>query len=221
VFPAVLGHLIGHAVGSRVPAVIGLDPLDEDQLKALGSAAASSGSVGLFHVVGTTPEAPTLSVALGDRSATEVIDVSLDSLRAAWSDLSTVPAGRPVELGAVSLGTPHYSVAECGRLVELLGGRSVHPDVTLYVNLGRTVLTEISLRGWTGQLEQAGVQLVTDTCTYITPVMAPFEGVALTDSPKWAYYAPGNLGVDVVFASTADCVESAVAGRLVRGTAPW
>ena len=43
----------------------------------------------------------------------------------------------------------------------------------------------------------------------------------MTDSAKWAYYAPGNLGVEVVFGSLEDCVESAVAGRVVRDEGLW
>ncbi len=43
----------------------------------------------------------------------------------------------------------------------------------------------------------------------------------MTDSAKWAYYAPGNLGVDVVLASTRECVESAVAGKVVLDDAIW
>ena len=39
----------------------------EDRLKAVAAAAASSGSVAMFHVVGSTPEAPTLEAALGGR----------------------------------------------------------------------------------------------------------------------------------------------------------
>ena len=57
----VLGIVIGRLAGARVPAVVGLPPgVGEDRLKALGAAAASSGSVALFHVVGSTPEAATL-----------------------------------------------------------------------------------------------------------------------------------------------------------------
>lgn len=37
----------------------------------------------------------------------------------------------------------------------------------------------------------------------------------MTDSAKWAYYAPANLGVEVIFGSARACVESAVEGRLV------
>jgi len=82
-------------------------------------------------------------------------------------------------------------------------------------------LLEVGLRGWDRVVESAGIQVVTDTCTYITPVMRRFDGAVMTDSAKWAHYAPGNLGVDVVFGSVEDCVESAVAGEIVHDPSLW
>ena len=38
----------------------------------------------------------------------------------------------------------------------------------------------------------------------------------MTDSGKWAYYAPGNIGAEVVFGSIGRVRRSAVAGRVVR-----
>ena len=50
------------AASSDLVAILGLPAgTDEDDLKALGAAAASSGAVALFHAVGLTPEAPTWS----------------------------------------------------------------------------------------------------------------------------------------------------------------
>ena len=61
-----VGHTIGRRCGGLVPAIVGLPgAMSEDDLKALGAAAASSGAVALFHVVGVTPEAPDLETACG------------------------------------------------------------------------------------------------------------------------------------------------------------
>ncbi len=223
VFYPVLGHLLGQVAGSRVPVIVGLpEHVNEDRLKAIASAAASSGAVGMFHCVGSTPEAPDLKTACGGSgSSVESVArlvIDMDMLHRARDELST---SSNTELGIVSLGTPHYSVSEFERLVRLMGGRQVHPSVSFYVSTGREILTEIGLRGWVAELEAAGIQLVTDTCTYITPVMVECDGVAMTDSAKWAYYAPGNIGVDVVFGATEDCVESAVLGRVVRDDGVW
>ena len=68
-FYALLGHVVGKAAGSQVAAVVGVPAgVTEDQLKALGAAAASSGAVALVHVVGVTPEAPTLAACAGLQS---------------------------------------------------------------------------------------------------------------------------------------------------------
>ena len=119
------------------------------------------------------------------------------------------------------LGTPHYGIAEFQRLVALLGGRALAAGVRMYVNTGREILHELQLRGWAATLEAAGVQIVTDTCTYITPVTEPMDGVVLTDSAKWAHYAPGNIGVEASLVAIDDCVESAVTGVVVDATSSW
>ena len=214
-----LGHHIGKVVGKAVPVVVGApDGVAEHLLKALGAAGATSGAVGMFHVVGSTPEAPTLDAALGGDRASDVHSVTAADIRLARDQLTT-SASR--QLGVVSLGTPHYSVAEFGRVVDVLDDRRIHPSVRLYINTGRSVAHEIALRGWTPRLEASGVQIVTDTCTYITPIMEDLGGVAMTDSAKWAYYAPGNLGIDVAFGSVEDCIESAVCGEIVRDEGVW
>ena len=57
---------------------------------------------------------------------------------------------------------------------------------------------------------------VVDTCTYITAILERLDGVVMTNSGKWAHYAPGNIGVSVAFGALEDCLASAAAGRIVR-----
>lgn len=208
-----VGHVIGKRCGERIPAIMGLPAgTSEDDLKALGAVAASSGAVAMFHAVGLTPEAPTLDAALGGEAAEETIRLGADELRAVLAGLSTVPAGTP--LAAVSLGTPHFSLHEFARLMPLLEGPPFAADV--YVSTGRDTLVELERCGWAARLRAAGVTLVVDTCTYVTAVMRELSGAVMTNSGKWAYYAPANLGVEVAFGSLAECVASARAGRVVR-----
>jgi predicted aconitase len=144
------------------------------------------------------------------------VTVTMARLRAARDALTTDASG---PLRAVSLGTPHYSHAEIATLVGLLDGRRVSVDC--YVSTGRDVLAGVERTGLAEALRDAGVQIVVDTCTYITPILRRVDGVVMTDSGKWAYYAPSNLGVEVAFGSVAECVESAIAGRLVRDPGLW
>jgi hypothetical protein len=219
----VLGTVLGRRVGAAVAAIVGLPPgQSEDRLKALGAAAASSGAVAMVHVVGSTPEAPTLGDALQGAAPAAEMEVGLDELRATRDELSTARgAGPGTPIGAVSLGTPHASLAELRRIADLLGGASVAPGVEFLVSTGRDVLAAAEGEGVGERLRRAGAELLVDTCSYIAPVLRRTTGPVMTDSAKWAYYAPGNVGVSVVVAATADCVRSAIAGRVVRDDSPW
>jgi len=219
VLSPVLGQLVGRIAGSEVLVIDGLPPeVGEDRLKALGAAAASSGAVAMFHAVGTTPEARTVNDALQGMRAERTVDVTVGDLIRARDELSTTGDGT---IAAVSLGTPHFSEAEFESLVTLLDGASVAAEVELYVNTSRSVLDGVERRGWRERLERAGVRLVTDTCTYITPIIPAAARNVMTNSAKWAFYAPANLGVDVVFGSLAECVRSATLGRVWRDPGLW
>jgi len=215
----VLGHLVGGEAATRVPVLDGLPgSVTEDQMKALGAAAASSGAVAMFHIVGVTPEAPTLEAALQGGEPESVVEVSPAMLLAALDSLSTT-AGPSID--AVSLGTPHLSVEEFARLIPRLERSRIAPEVDVFVSTSRHVLGEVEAQGWRGTLDRAGVTLVVDTCTYITPILRDRDRVVMTNSAKWAYYAPANIGVQVVFGSLEECVRSAELGRVWRDRSLW
>lgn len=219
----VLGYLAGELAATAVPVFTGLAEVapGEDNLKALGATAASSGGVALFHVAGVTPEAPTLEAALQGADPREVPTVVLDpeTVRAARDALTTSPDER---LDAVSLGTPHFSLTEFAALAGLLAdGEPFHPDVDVWVSTSRLVRAEADAAGYTQTVAAAGAKIVVDTCTYVTPVLHPNTRVVMTNSGKWAHYAPGNIGVDVVFGGLDECVRSARRGRVSRDDDMW
>jgi hypothetical protein len=212
--PTCVGHIVGLLAGTDVPVIVGLPAdTDEDRLKALGAAAASSGAVSMFHAVGITPEAPTLDDALGGNAVAREHIIDRDRLRAARDELTTVADG---PIAAVSVGTPHLSTTEIGRLAAAV--RDHRPAVPLYANTGRDIAAPA---GALHDLAEAGVTVVSDTCTYITPILHDIDGPVMTNSAKWAWYAPANLGFDVVFGSMDECVRSASLGRVWRDPDLW
>lgn len=211
-----VGLIIGSRSGDRIPVIEGLPrPRSEDQLKALGAAAASSGAVALFHAIGITPEAATGELAFGGRTPVETIDIGPEEIRFNLAHLSTVPDG--TALTAVCLGTPHFSEDEWTRLLALLAQEAGTPAVPIYVNTGRATQAMLEADGRLGRARERGVIVVSDTCTYLTPILERLDGAVMTNSGKWAHYAPGNLGVGVAFGELEDCVRSAYAARVVRG----
>jgi predicted aconitase len=210
-----IGLIVGSRSADLVPVIDGLPaPRHEDQLKALGAAAASSGSVALFHAVGITPEASTLADALGGRAPDDTMTVTPGDVARALESLSTVPDGTPIT--AVCLGTPHFSRDEWDRLLALV--RTAGPDrgVPIYVNTARATLRQLEDEGMLADAAAWRLIPVVDTCTYLTPILERLDGTVMTNSGKWAHYAPGNIGVQVAFGEMEDCVLSAAAGRVVR-----
>lgn len=212
-FYHLLGHIIGRRCGHRVPAIVGLArSCSEDDLKAISAAGSSSGSLALFHAVGLTPEAENLEAASQGASLEQVIELQIADLQQARFELG-MNSDRP--LAGIALGTPHFSVTEFERLVTLLAGRSIHPELICYLTTSRHILQQVQQRGWIESLSGSGIKIITDTCTYFSPAVNGLQGKIMTNSAKWAYYAPGMLPVEAVIGSLAECVESAVNGEVV------
>ncbi|MCY0094202.1 aconitase X catalytic domain-containing protein [Hoeflea ulvae] len=207
------GLIVGKECGDTIAAITGLPAsTSEDDLKALGAAAASSGSVAMFHAVGLTPEAPDLLTATGGANVPVVARLGPAEISGILARLCTVPDG--TALTAVALGTPHFSLSEFDRLMPML---DLAPfAVPVYINTGRHEWQRLEADERAAKLEAAGVTVVVDTCTYVTSIIRDLSGAVMTNSGKWAYYAPGNLGIDVAFGTLADTLLSARAGRVVR-----
>lgn len=215
----VLGLFIGRAVGDEVPAIVGLPRTSRtEQLRAIGSSGAASGSLKLFHAVGITPEAATLDEASQGSLPVTRIGIGPGELRSAARQLG---AGGGGAVGAVCLGTPHFSIAEFAQLTPLLEGVRVREGVQFYVSTSDHVLGEIAERGWLETLHAAGVTLVTGRCTYYAPLVLGCDGRVVTNSAKWAYYAAGGLGSRPVFASLQDCVSAASTGQISSDAEFW
>ncbi len=210
-----LGYLAGSFAGTANPVFIGIpEQVSDDKLKALGAAAASAGGVGLFHVVGRTPEAPTLNAVIRDESSVPKYEISPDLLSQTRDELSTAKQGS--KLDAVSLGTPHASLMEIADLDhELASGPDLHSDVAFYINTGRTVFNLAKEAGLVERLERKNVKFVVDTCAYVTSIFRPGTKTVITNSGKVAHYAPANMNVEIVLGTLAECVNSARAGKLV------
>lgn len=212
----IVGAWLGREVGSDIAAFSSLGQPTEDHLKALGAAAASSGSVGLFHIIGVTPEARNQSSAFGGLAPKRTIRLDMEMLQQARASLSTVNLTVGSNIDAVAIGSPHLSAAELRHVDRLLKDRRCR--VPLYACTGRHALAEIAREGVDSALANRGVILIADTCIVVTPILPSNGGVLVTNSGKFAHYTPANTGYDVMFANLEECVDSAVAGCLQLGT---
>jgi predicted aconitase len=219
VFYPLLGYHVGGVAGDRVAAVAGLPPdTDTDRLKQFYAAAASSGGVGLVHLAGITPEAPELACCLVTDHPVETVVVTMDDLEETRGRLHTRDSG---SLDWVAVGCPHYSFGEFRELARLLTGKHVHPEVAFWVYTCRAVYAMIENSGLLGDLAAAGVTVFTDGCPLQYPGDQWAFTAVMTDSGKFANYAWSQTGLHPAFGSLADCVASAVNGRVTFAEARW
>ncbi|MNQ76962.1 hypothetical protein D3C85_918140 [compost metagenome] len=205
--------------GSRIPLVLGLEQRtpDLDDLKAFGAAFATTSAAPLFHIAGVTPEAMDPAQVLDPQAVLPLHRIRLEDLLVSWRELNSA---RDSRVDVVSLGNPHFSLSEFARLARLCRGRRKHPQVVLAITCGRAVLEQARAAGHIAVIEAFGATLVTDTCWCMLgePVIPPAATTLMTNSGKYAHYAPGLVGRKVHFASLTECVDAAcsatASGRL-------
>jgi predicted aconitase len=218
-FYPVLGNFIGKVSGDRIPVVTGMNMIpNEDQLKALGAASASSGAVALFHMVGITPEAPTVESAFQGKLPEKIITVTMDMLRESYKALTHTDSEK---LDIVVLGSPHFSLAEFKQLAPLVKGKQKHTDVKFLVTSSRAMVQLAKHAGFLDSLQAFGAQLTVDTCILTSPMLPEEMKYLMTNSAKFAYYSPGLLNKKITFGSLKDCVTSAIEGKVVRDKSLW
>jgi hypothetical protein len=83
-------------------------------------------------------------------------------------------------------------------------------------------MTQLAQRaGFLDPLHLFGAQITVDTCILTSPMLPGEIQSLMTNSAKFAYYTPGLLGRTIAFGSLEDCVNSAVAGEIIRDEARW
>lgn len=214
---------IGKIVGSAhqdyyaVPVFCGIKRTPTaDELKQLGASLASYGSMGMFHMVGVTPEAPTLKAAFGGRKPKEVMTVSNRDLEAVYAGYDT--QNNPLNL--VVFSGPQQSLFEMKTLAALLKGRKVAKGSQLFITTSNGVKSAGRELGYLKTIEDAGAIVLEGVCFYILqnlPQMRVREGWSnlVTNSAKLANII-GAHKFNTILRRTAECIDIACSGKDVR-----
>ncbi len=212
-----VGKLVGEAHQSyfAVPVFHGYRRSPTaDELKHLGAALASYGSMGMFHFVGVTPEAPTVEAALGGKAPAERVVI-------ANADIERVYAGYRMGDGDARLvvfSGPQQSLFEMKHLAALFAGRKIANGSSVFVTTNGAVLAQAQHLGYAKVLENAGVTLLEGVCFYILQNLSPMR-----EANKWTNMVSNSAKIvniigahrfNTILRRSADCVEIACTGVL-------
>ena len=221
-------HCLGYYIGDQIPgfkpvAVNGLPPnLPFDFARALVISMPTSGSVTLAHIVGTTPEAPTLEAASGNKKPEHVIRVGKNKMTQTWERLN-VWDDDIVE--HVSFGCPHSTIDEIGRIAALLEGKII--KTSLLIGASAPVEALARRQGWADIIEKAGGHFLPACSSIANPftrrdVAGENQAKsAATDSARSAHYLSTVSGVKVFFGTEEECVNAAITGKWEGEIPKW
>ena len=210
-----LGWHLGKIIADRIPVFANLPPdLAIQNVKGLLYTLTVTGSVGLVHLVGITPEAKTLEAAFGgDVQPISTISVEPEDIEKAYAEISTTQEDK-VDL--VIFGCPQCTIQEVQEIAELLEGKKVHPETELWICTSRWVKTLSKRMGLLDVIRNSGGRIVADTGAACGPyTYLPELGIRVVaiNSARGNYYAHNVTGMDTWFGSTQDLVQTAISGR--------
>jgi predicted aconitase len=185
-----------------------------DELKHLGCALASYGSMAMFHMVGVTPEAPSVEAAFGRNAPKDEIVIT-------DADLGRVYSGYDLKDGSANLvvfSGPQLSLFEIKRLSELFGERKVYPGTQVFVTTAGSIKETAGKLGYLASLEVAGVVVLEGVCFYILQNLSHMRIAngwtnMISNSAKIVNII-GAHRFNTILRRTEDCVDIACSGKL-------
>ena len=198
-----LGIALGKAIESMktksVPFIRGIPHATLEELKSFCASLATYGGLALFHMEGITPESAFIS-------APEVtLTITRDDINEAICFLNDPSCVNDVDF--VSLGCPHLSLYEIGRIAEQLKGKKVRK--IFWITTARPTKRIADQMGYSAIIEEAGAVFASDTCCVVSPIEGRFKAIA-TDSAKACYYAASKNGFKIRFLPFDKVIEEAL-----------
>jgi predicted aconitase len=206
------GYAVGEVVQEDIPVLAGIRHTPSMiKLKHFGAAAASSGGVEMYHILGVTPEAETVEQAFGKRRPAERIKYGRAERKLAYENLNSSAKDTAVDF--VMLGCPHNSIEQVWTAARLLDGKTLSSNTQLWIFTPRALRDTAELNGYGDIIRKAGAHLMSDTCPAIGRVMPKGTKVVATDSAKQAHYLPAIMKCQTWFGTVEECVNAALTGR--------
>ncbi len=201
--------MLGKKIGNGIPVFTGLPKhISKEALRNLGAQLNTSGAYGMYHIVGFTPEAPTVEAAFGGNEPKRKVVITNEDMVAILKDIS-LEGNREIDFAM--FGCPHFTLEEVKYIAEKIEGKNLKKEMWI---LTSSHVKEMAVRmGFDDIISKAGGYIVPDTCPD-QPCWGHLNGkVGITESPKCAYY-PQRRGIHFVIRDLDICINAALTGEV-------
>jgi predicted aconitase len=214
-----LGHFIGEIADMKNVLIDGLPPTASlEECKSLTAPIPLSGSTTLCHVVGVTPEAPTLEAALMGHKPEDEVNIGEKELKAVYDRFNDSPDNT---VDVVAIGCPHCTISELKEIAILLDGKKVAKSVKLLIGTSDALLGLARETGCADVIEGAGAVISNCCVSAFNPFVFLGRGarVVATNSARGAHYIQKlSKGEARTFlGDTQNCIHAAVTGKYEGG----
>jgi hypothetical protein len=187
---SVLGYILGKKIGKKfssegkVPFLRFVSIPSKDELKYLGAALASSGSVDIFRFGDSIP-----------KNIDETLEITKKEIEEIYEEKEYL------DPDTVAIGCPHCSTRELKKISRLLKGKSVKKDTWVFTsryiyNKNKNIVKDI---------ERAGVKVFCDTCPVVSPLK--YDSVMVNSGKMYNYLSMNKICTKI--GSTEYCIEEA------------
>ena len=215
-----VAYAYGSIVGNKVWAIDGMPKRNRNEnLRDFSATAASSGGIALYHMIGVTPEAQTQEMAFDGKKPQYEETIGVKDILEAERQLTNPDVTEQIDI--ILLGCPHCSYDECRRIVDMFHGRRVSDNLEFDITVGRDTADRLMDTGVHDELARLGITIYKEGCALETQVKKRGIHTMMSNSGKFGTYSFGLTGIQPVFGSLKECIETAVAGKLVKERKPW
>ena len=224
---AALGACIAEKAENRIPAVLNLPKkMGPTATKQIVSACSPGMNDPIMHLMGYTPESPTLEDAFKGNMPKnpERFTITMDDVVEMFrhiNDIAPAPGpdrAKPVDI--VIFGCPHATFEEVREVARLLKGKKVKEGVMLWVQTDTPNYHMAHQYGDAQIIEEAGGKIYHQTCMVMTPFRHyPRPITVATDSFKYCKLG-GGFGNSWIFGNPPALVNAAVTGAFTP-SARW
>ncbi|MCL1994068.1 MAG: aconitase X catalytic domain-containing protein [Spirochaetes bacterium] len=208
----VLGFTLGRLLPkNEVPVLTGrLSRPDIHKLRQLCSSISVTSAAEICHIVGLTPEAQTLEMALGHKKPKYEINVTKAEFDKSFAMLCDEGRGA---VDFVSIGCPHLSLWELKQIAKHLEGRKVSPSAELQIWTDYATKEMAAVNGYAKTIEASGAYLLTGSCPVLIKESHKNAFAMVMHGAKQAWSIRHQSKVPVYYGSIGQCIDAAVNGK--------
>lgn len=209
--------LIGFTIGRMMPKhmipviVGGFRRPDVNMLRQAFSTIAVTSAAEMCHIIGVTPEAQTLEMAVGNKKILHEITVTQDDCEESY-EMICEPGGGIVDY--VSIGCPHLALDELKQIAEYLKNKKIACGVELLVWTSYPTKEMANVNGYTDTIEASGAYLLTGSCPLVMGKESHRHAMAMVmNGAKQAYNMKNQTKAPIYFGDIWQCIDAAISGH--------